>query len=219
MPDIGPLLSGLAIALLLLVLLWFTVGTQRNVRRGNRVLIWLQEGLPVLGSRATLRWLGSSVVGVGISEANAPFREAEVMVVLEPRDLGAIWALARQRGRRDFVLIRANLVRAPRFAADLVNPAGWTPPGASQPDETLEPVSPDDAATTSYRFEDDGRAPRDDLRRAWDGLATASGDVWRIAVRQTIPHLEIHVVPPDISASGSARLFTVIRQLAETITH
>ena len=215
MPDAGPFLSGLAIALIAVVLIWFTVGTQLNVRRGNRVLGWLQEGLPILGSRATLRWLGSSIAGLGISQANAPFREAEVMVVLEPRDLGAIWALARQRGRRDFLLIRANLVRAPRFAADLVDPAGWTPPGTARPDEALEPVSAGDGA---YEFRDDGRAPRDDLRRAWDTLAAGSGGVWRIAVRQTVPHLEIHVVPPDIRLSGSARLFTVIRQLAETIT-
>src|SRR5881396_1229899 len=73
MPDLGPLVPALAIALLALVLIWFALGTQLNVRRGNRVLAWLQEGLPALGPRATLRWLGSSVAALSIVQPAAPY--------------------------------------------------------------------------------------------------------------------------------------------------
>src|SRR5437867_8716179 len=122
MPDLATFLPGLAIAALAVVLLWFTVGTQINVRRGNRTLVWLQEGLPALGPRATLRWLGSSVAALSIVQPAAPYRGADVLVVLEPRDLGLLWALARRRGRRDVIILRLNLLRAPRFGADLVYP-------------------------------------------------------------------------------------------------
>ena len=94
MPEPIEFLPGLLIALLAVVMVWFTIGTQRNISRGNRLLRWLSDGLPALGPRTTLRWLGSSVAELRISHPRHPYREAVVMVVLEPRDLGALWALA-----------------------------------------------------------------------------------------------------------------------------
>jgi hypothetical protein len=220
MPDLAAFLPGLAIIALAVVLVWFTVGTQINVRRGHRTLAWLQEGLPMVGPRATLRWLGSSVAALGIVEPVPPFREADVLVVLEPRDLGAIWALARQRGRRDFLIVRLNLVRAPRFSADLVDPAGWSPGGRRQPDEALTRTSERQGPEgRPYRAHDDGAAPIEELGRAWDGLASASGGMWRLTVQPVVPHLEIHVLPPpDLARCGSARLFTAVRGLAELVS-
>jgi len=220
MPDLAAFLPGLAIAALAIVLLWFTVGTQINVRRGNRTLVWLQEGLPLLGPRATLRWLGSSVAALGIVEPAPPYRQADVLVVLEPRDLGAIWALARQRGRRDVLIVRLNLVRAPRFSADLVDPGGWSPGGRRQPDEALSRISDRVGADgRAYRMHDDGIAPVDELGRAWDALGASSGGIWRLSVQPVVPHVEIHVLPPsDLAQSGSARLFTAVRTLADFIS-
>ena len=80
---------------------WFAIGTQYNVRKGHQAMRWLQEGLPVIGEKTTLRWLGSSVVELKIQEAKPPFSHAEVLFVLEPRDVSIIWAFARLRGRRD----------------------------------------------------------------------------------------------------------------------
>lgn len=216
MPDAGALIPGLALALLGALFTWFTVGTQLNMRRGARLLSWVQEGLPILGDRARLRWMGNSVAAITIPDGTPPFREAEVMLVLEPRDLGAIWAFARQRARRDFFLIRLNLVASPDFAADLLDPHRWTPPGTPPLDDRLRPV-PDATDPDGYDLRDDGTAPRDELRRLWQTLTVASGKVWRLSVRKDAPHLEIHVVPPDLRAAGSARLFTAVRQLADRI--
>ena len=217
MPDAGALLPGLALALLGILFTWFTVGTQLNIRRGTRLLAWIQEGIPILGDRARLRWLGNSVAAITIPDGTPPFREGEVMLVLEPRDLGAIWAFARQRSRRDFFLIRLNLVAAPGFAADLLDPHRWTPPGTPPLDDRLRPTHSGPVSDGGYELRDDGAAPRDELRRLWETLTVASGRVWRLSIRETAPHLEIHVVPPDLAAAGSARLFTAIRQLAERV--
>jgi hypothetical protein len=215
MPDPAPLLSALAVLLLVGVLGWFTFGTQQNIRRGNRTLAWLQDGLPVLGPRATLRWLGSSVAALRIVEPAAPFREAEVMVVLEPRDLGALWALARSRGRRDFLLVRLSLVRAPRFRAELLDQQAWSPFARRADDDGFARV---DAETTAsgqaIEVRDDGTAPLEELRRSWQALGDASRGVWRIAVGPVVPHLELHLLPPAQGEIGSARLFAAIRELA-----
>src|SRR5581483_2472878 len=77
-------------------------------------------------SRTTLRWLGSSAVELTIADPSHPFREAQVLVVLEPRDVGLLWAYGHARGRRDFIIVRASLRRAPRFELEVGDRRGWT---------------------------------------------------------------------------------------------
>ena len=43
MPDLSAFGGSLAVALLVAVMLWFALGTQRNIRRGNALLGWLQD--------------------------------------------------------------------------------------------------------------------------------------------------------------------------------
>jgi hypothetical protein len=219
MPDPSAFGPALLIVLLLLVMGWFTLGTQRNISRGNRLLAWLQDGLPALGPRTTVRWLGSSVAELRIAEARSPYREAVVMVVLEPRDLGALWAMSRARGRRDFVVLRLSLIRAPRWEADLIDPAAWTA-GHQRPDDTeLDARDPwTDDSGRAIRVADDGRADVEALRTHWDRLAQDSGGAWRISVRSTVPHLEVHLLPPDLERASARRLFAAVGALASSVS-
>ena len=218
MPDPAAFLPGLLIVLLAAVMIWFTVGTQRNVSRGNRMLEWLQEGLGALGPRTTLRWLGSSVAELKITEPRAPYREALVLVVLEPRDLGALWALSRRRGRRDFLVLRLSLVRSPTVRADLVDPSAWTA-GDRRSDE-LEPerqLDWTDAGGRTISIRHDGTADLSRLRSHWNALLRDSGGVWRISVRPTVPHLEVHLLTPDPERASARRLLDEVGELARSL--
>jgi hypothetical protein len=218
MPDLSAFGGSLAVALLVAVMLWFALGTQRNIRRGNVLLGWLQDGLPLLGERTTLRWLGSSVVELRISQPEAPFREAQLLVVLEPRDLGALWAFAHRRGRRDFLILRARLMRAPRFSADLADPASWTM-GDVRHRWAGEGVAPSWSGTwdgTMVEARHDATVNLDELRAWWEQLTTVSGGVWRISVSPTVPHLELHFLPPA-SGVSSLRLMGAVREVARQI--
>lgn len=119
----------LFILVVLLVVGWFAAGTQVNVRKGHAALRWLQEGLPLLGEKTTLRWLGSSVVELKINQAKTPFREAEVLFVLEPRDVPPLWALARLRGRRDLFLFRGTLRGHQGTELEVFDPRSWSAQG------------------------------------------------------------------------------------------
>jgi hypothetical protein len=219
MPDPSAFGPALLIVLLLLVMGWFTLGTQRNISRGNRLLAWLQDGLPALGPRTTLRWLGSSVAELRIAEPRSPYREAVVMVVLEPRDLGALWAMSRARGRRDFVVLRLSLVRAPRWEADLIDPSAWTAGHQRLDDTALDARdSWTDGSGRAIRVADDGRADIEALRTHWDRLAQDSGGAWRVSVRSTVPHLEVHLLPPsDLEVASARRLFAAVGALASSV--
>jgi hypothetical protein len=215
MPDIESLAPSLFIAALAVVLLWFTFGTQANIRKGNRMLVWLQDGLGLLGPRTTLRWLGSSVAELKILEPAHPFREALVMVVLEPRDLGAMWAISRSRGRRDFLILRLSLVRSPLYRADAVDPRAWTAEhladgGDPPPIETS--WTDHGGATVSLRHDPEFGAA--EVGRLWDRLAGVSGGAWRLSIRPTVPHLEIHLLPPDPAQVSAHRLLGEVRDIA-----
>jgi hypothetical protein len=105
---------------------WFAIGTQYNVRKGHEAMRWLQEGLPIIGEKTTLRWLGSSVVELKIQQAKPPFSHAEVLFVLEPRDVSVIWAAARLRGRRDLFIFRAGLRHPAHAEFEVFDPSSWS---------------------------------------------------------------------------------------------
>jgi hypothetical protein len=219
MPDPSAFLPALLIVLLAVVMVWFAFGTQRNIARGDRMLAWLQDGLPALGPRTTLRWLCSSVAELRITEPRAPYREAVVLVVLEPRDLGALWALARSRGRRDFIVLRLSLVRAPRWAADLIDPLSWTAAHRRVDDIELEPAEVwTDAAGRGIRIAGDEHADLAALRAHWNALGRHTGGAWRISVRSTVPHLEVHLLPPDPDRHDARALLGEVASLAATVT-
>jgi hypothetical protein len=213
MPALEGLGPAIAIALLLIVMLWFTFGTQRNIRRGNEVLTWLQGGLPRIGPRTTLRWFGSSAVELSIVEPAAPFRDATIVVVLEPRDVGVLWAFARSRGRRDFIIIRTNLRQPPRFSADIGDPTGWTG-RLDPPEETGSRQGSWDGGVTAQL---DGTIDERLVREAWQRLAAASGGVWRLTIQPVVPHLEVHVLPPDPRSVAADRLIDAVVDLASQL--
>lgn len=220
MPDPSAFLPSLALLALIGVMLWFAFGTQGNIRRGNELLRWAQGGLPLLGKRATLRWLGSSAVEVRLTEPAPPFREAEMLAVLEPRDVGWLWAIARARGRRDFLIVRGSLRRAPRFELEAGDSRGWTGRAG------LERIEAEgeggawlavDWGTPTLQVRHSPGTDVAAMRRAWQRLEQASGGVWRLSVQRVVPHLEVHFMPPDTKVVPAERLFRAVQDLAEEL--
>ncbi len=117
------------ILVVIFVVGWFAVGTHYNVRKGHAVMRWLQDGLPLVGEKTTLRWLGSSVLELKIQQAKPPFRHAEVLVVLEPRDVAPLWGLARLRGRRDLFIFRGVLRTQPHVELEALDTTSWSTHG------------------------------------------------------------------------------------------
>jgi hypothetical protein len=215
MPDLPPYATVLLLALLG-VFLVFALGTNRNVRKGNELLKWLQGGLPLLGARTTLRWLGSTAAVMQIREAKDPFREAEVVVVLKPRDVTFLWAWARAKGREDFVILRGRLRGAPAFELEAGDRRGWT--GLERIrvldlDTWLEADWGDPNVKVVHSRDADPAV----ARRAWDQLAAATQGVWRLSIRRDNPNLEVHLLPPDTGAVPAERLVEAFRSLATAV--
>lgn len=206
-------MTALITAIALPVLAWFVAGTIWNVRQGRKLMTWMQGGLPLLGERTTVRWLGSTAVELVIRQARAPFTQVTLVVFLEPRDVPWMWALARARGRRDTVIVRGELRRVPPLDLEALLPGSWSArdarPGLAREEWTVR--APSGPGAPELWTKTPAALPRAD-----ELLALAAGArlaVRRLSARRTAPHLTLHLAPPAPGVAASA-FFEAVRQVA-----
>jgi len=197
---------------------WFAFGVIWNIRHGNAVLRWMQDGLPRLGEKTTLRWLGSSAVELSIAKARPPFRRVELLLVMEPRDVPWFWLIARSRGRRDLLIVRGQLVTAPPFEYDLLSPGSWSEREALGRGEA-RPWESELLDGANFR----APAPTRPLSRriapgALEAARKIQPAVWRLSSRREFPQLELHVPLPQPRQADARQFFDALRALAERLT-
>ena len=189
---------------------WFVVGIHYNVRKGHAVMRWLQDGLPLVGEKTTLRWLGSSVLELKIHQAKPPFHTAEVLVVLEPRDVAPIWGLARLRGRRDLFIFRGVLRSQPRVELEALDTTSWSTDG---PADTAKkhwmplPVSPPLVAFTPSNVSTVSQLLKSAVM---DGCP-----LQRLAIRRAEPHLEVQWRLDPLCKHSARAVFETLHHLTQ----
>ncbi|MFI5180401.1 MAG: hypothetical protein ACHQPI_03320 [Thermoanaerobaculia bacterium] len=207
-------MTGVLIGLVVFVLGWFAIGSSANVRRGNAALKWLQGGLRQLGDKATVRWLGTTAVDLGIASAKGPFEAANVVVFLAPRDMPWLWALSRARGRRDTLIVRGRLAHPPLEEIEILDGSSWSGREAlrGMKDErwTVRELSTPGGLAAHFKFESAGTQAE-----ALAACAAGAGaTVRRLSVRRKEPHLTFHVDLPE-KAADAAAFFRTIGELGE----
>jgi hypothetical protein len=209
------------------IVAWFAAGTIWNVRKGSALLRWMQGGadgalrggLRSLGERTTVRWLGSTAVEMAIRDAKAPFTGVTLVIFLEARDLPWMWALGRSRGRRDTLIVRGVLRRAPSIEFEALDPTSWSGRDALPRVPREWPLR--EAAATRDLGGLSGlvvhHASAEALARADQLLALAGRAgmaVKRLSLRRAEPNLQVHVDLPD-GSQPAREFFEALHALAE----
>jgi hypothetical protein len=204
------------IAAVTLVMGWFAVGSIRNVRRGSATLRWFREGLPLLGEKTTLRWLGTSSVELVLARAKPPFESVTLVIFLEPRDVPWIWAFSRWRGRRDTLIVRGQTRRLPSHDIEALSGGSWSARDAQRRIASESWPLESSAASLTIFTKADGDRP---LAEALIGLARDAGmEVRRLSVRRQEPHFQLHVDLPAPTTPAEA-FFKTLRVMAERATN
>lgn len=201
----------------IIVLGSFALGTHWNVRKGDQVLRWLTAGLPLIGERTTYRWLGSSVMELKIAKANAPFRNAETLIVFEPRDIILLWWWSRWRGRRDLVIFRAQLNTAPGFELEIFDPKAWTTHRSERDLQNKNWTRYELPATPALVAYHSAKADSALIPRLVELATHLDGTLARISVHRDLPNLEIHWRLPDIKTKSAQQIFSKLQQIAGEI--
>jgi hypothetical protein len=199
------------IIVVILVVGGFALGTQRNVRRGHDAMRWVQDGLPLVGEKTTLRWLGSSVVQLKIPNAKRPFREAEVLFVLEPRDVAPLWFLARARGRHDLFIFRSRMHKLPEFEFEAFEPKAWSARGREVQlrSQKWQPVTARDPLV-AYAPEAPAAA-----HRLLDLAALSGCPLARLSIQRHDPNFEVHWPLAKLTKLPASTVFETLRQLGQ----
>jgi hypothetical protein len=196
---------------------WFALGMIYNLRLGDKLLKWMQDGLPLIGQRTTFRWLGTSVAEMGIEKAKRPFQRLDTLLVLKPRDVFWMTIIAYFQGRDDVLIFRAYLSTPPLLDLELADPKTWSGRTA------LNQVSARGWESADYR----GlrlMAPKGLLNLAattLDQLAvpmqSLSPRYVRFSLRKTAPNFEIHVPFPNPRAADAKAYFQSLSNLGRAI--
>lgn len=201
----------------ILVMGWFAYGVIFNLRRGDSLLKWMQPGLARIGPRTTFRWLGTSVAELGILQAKNPFRRLDTLLVMTPRDIVWMAALAALQGRRDTLIFRAVLTTPPSIDLELADPKTWTGRTAlrqaSQRNweksdyKGLQLMAPRGALELAART----------LERLEAPLEALSSRYARVSLRRSAPNLELHLPFPSHRTMDAVHYFESLRDLARAV--
>lgn len=190
---------------------WFAMGTQLNIRKGNKVLRWLQAGLTFVGEKTTLRWLGSSAVELKVQKAQEPLRQVEIFVVLEPRDLPFLWWFFRARGRRDLLIIRSQLRSTPRFELEVLDTDAWSTRGIEhevQGKQWTPVATGPQSSLVAYT-----RGGIEAASALLSLIPLSELSLVRLAVHRTAPNLEVQWRLADFERVPARRVFETLHRI------
>jgi len=197
---------------------WFAIGVIYNLRRGDALLKWMQNGLPSIGQRTTFRWLGTSVAELVIAHAKKPFRRLETLLVLKPRDIFWMTIIAYFQGRNDIVIFRAQLSTAPVTDLELIDPKTWSGRNAlnaiqqrkweSKPYKEMQLLAPQGLLELASSTMDRLAIPMEKLSPRYA----------RFSLRRDTPNLEFHVPFPQYSIADAGTYFEMLRELARAVS-
>lgn len=206
------------VAAVIVLMGWFAIGVVYNLRRGDALLKWMQNGLPSIGQKTTFRWLGTSVAELVLAHAKKPFRRLEILLVLKPRDVFWMTLMAAFQGRSDIVIFRGQLTTAPLVDLELFDPASWS--GRS----VLSQLTARKWESQTYRgFQLMAPAGLLDLATQTLDRLTApmeklSARYTRFSLRRDTPNLEVHVPFPAHRTLDAHQYFEALRGLARAIS-
>lgn len=196
---------------------WFGIGMIYNLRRGDKILKWMQDGLPLIGQRTTFRWLGSSVAEMAIAKAKRPFHRMDVLLVLKPRDVFWMTLTALFQKRDDILIFRATLASPPLLDLELADPKTWT--GR----EALSKAAKRNWDAADYH------GLRLMAPKGLIGLATETVDrlampmqalsprYIRLSLRKTAPNMEIHLPFPNPNETDAKTYFQSLCDLGRAV--
>lgn len=199
----------IAIALGLFLVLWFVAASAYNRQRGVRTYRWIQAGVKTFGAISEARWLGSSGSGAQmvIAKPDKPYRRVEIAFLLETRELLPLWLINRLRGRRDYMIFKANLRNAPRGELEIL-PQGRqfrsieNPPGKEAWSVLDHPLVGGFAAARRGR-------DTDQLIESVTPLLSTDGEsIRRLSLARTPPHLIAEINLPKLVDAPASDFFT-----------
>jgi len=191
---------------------WFVVGTVLNGRKVRRISRAAGAALMKYGRLSSTRRLGNSGAQFIVERAEAPFRQIELVFLLEGRENPILWLFERIRGRRDELVLRANLRTAPAQEISLAEHRDR----AFQEQSRGEQEKPYERIAAPAGLEMARRGAKDDamVERLGRVLGSLGGTVRRVSIQSKEPHLTVRI---RLSADGDPSAEAVLEGMRDVV--
>lgn len=206
---------GQTIAILLSAFLgmWYVVGSIFNRRRGTATFDWLQDGLSQFGKLSEARWIGSAGSGARlvIGKPSAPYQRIEVVFLLESREILPLWIVNHLRGKRDEMILKANLRSVPsqELEAAWGNNRDFKKAISGGDNKPFELLPSQDGVEIAIR----GTTDNSKVESLANFLSQHQGAVWRVSLQRKAPHLILRANLPTLKEKPAGSFFQEIAQV------
>ncbi|OGO71757.1 MAG: hypothetical protein A2Z37_00245 [Chloroflexi bacterium RBG_19FT_COMBO_62_14] len=209
--DLG---QQIAIYLGVFLLLWYIAAAAYNRRRGVRAYRWLRPGLAKLGPISDARWIGSSGSGARlvVGKADRPFRQVEAAYLLETRELLPLWLINRLRGRRDALILRADLRSSPRGELEVMRRGDSRLKGITASGERNPWILSKVEFAGEFQSAQRGRVPEPLLEEVRIFLETAGACVRRMSFSLKSPHIILEADLVGLMESPAESFFATMQR-------
>lgn len=201
--DIG---QWIAIGLSIILGVWYVIASFINRRRGVATYEWLRAGLVKYGKIGEAKWIGSSGSGarLSIAKADKPFRQIEVIFLLESREILPIWLFNRIRNKQDEMVLKANLRQVTHQEVEAAPKGDRKLRGLHS--ASVETQSPFEQVPAPDGFEIIRRGGSLDemhLDHLRVFLTKHSESIFQFSLRRKMPHLILRAKLPPLRTSSS----------------
>ena len=206
----------IVIILCILTGLWYVTGFYYNRRKSKTVAGWLYTGLSPYGDVKVSRLKGTAAWGAQfhVDCRKAPFRYFEVTFLLDPRENLPLWIYNRLLGKRDEIVLKANLSRVPpqELEAAYKGDHQFKNLVDGEQNRPYEWMSVPPWFVLAYR----GRKDLDALDHLKDLLKKYDRGISRISIQRKDPHLLMRANLSALQAEPAEKFLGEIRDFVSS---
>ena len=204
------------IAFCALLVVWYVVGWQMNRRRGELLLNWVLQGLRAFSDQITVSRLGTSGFQVNVGKAQAPFKEIEATILLQPREILLLWILDLLRRRPDCLILKGTLRAWPRGEVEVMKKRGrLSGRGLEGLDEEAWTRQETAGGLMIACRGEKGQQQVDAISPLLEGF---SPRLLRLSLSKKTPHLLVSLSLAKLDEPSARLLFSSLQELARTVT-
>lgn len=200
-----------ALVLLAVVLIvWYIAGNEVMRRRARQLALWAKRGLDPFGGKQAVLWTTMQSFRLEVDGTKDPFRSLHLTGLVESWDTPAIWLMNRMRGRRDMIVLTAQLHSQPVSGFELYRAGSLLGGDARQMaieerwvEEPLE----------EFRLAASTPKAREQALGLLALLGGERGYLVRLGVRRREPHLTLALNVPDRTRLDPNGFSTLLRAL------
>lgn len=197
------------------LIVWYIGGNEVMRRRARHLALWAKRGLDPFGGKQAVLWTTMQSFRLEVEGTRDPFRSLHLTGLVESWDTPPIWLWNRMRGRRDMILLTAQLPSQPVSGFELYRPGSLL--GADSRRMAIDERWAEEPLE-EFRLAASTPKAREQAVALLGLMGSERGHLVRLGVRRREPHLTLALNVPDRTNLDPTGFASVLRELGRYLS-